>query len=443
MILGANIRALGSHLAGWKHPKAWPSTVMKLENNIAMAKMVEAAKLHFVFLADGNGIRGMDQPKMFAATGPSDRPAVFEPVTMLSVIAAATKHIGLVATATTTYEEPFMVARKFASLDHISGGRAAWNLVTTSNAEDSLNFNRTEHMARDERYERATEFASIVRGLWDSWAEDAFPEDKATGQFLRPDRVHVLDHKGKHFSVRGPLNVARPPQGQPLIFCAGQSEAGKELAASTADCLFATGTSKEQSRGIYSDIKGRLAKYGRKNDDLKILPGLLIYVGETAQEAEDYYQELQALIPPDLGVEYLSKTLEMDMSGYPLDGPVPELVGEKVGGIATRYLMAEYAHKNKLTVRQTYQHVVGSMGGLIIKGSVTQVCDQMEDWFRSGVCDGFVLSGPVMPDGMRRIMQMVVPELQRRGVFRKDAEDGKTFREALGLERPKNRFFEN
>jgi alkanesulfonate monooxygenase len=214
------------------------------------------------------------------------------------------------------------------------------------------------------------------------------------------------------------------------------------LAASTADCLFATGASKEQSRGIYSDIKGRLAKYGRRNEDLKILPGLLIYVGESAQEAEDYYQGLQALIPPDLGLEYLSKTLEMDMSRYPIDGPVPELIGEKVGGIATRALMAEYAHRNKLTIRQTYEHVVGSMGGLIIKGSVNDVCDQMEDWFKSGVCDGFVLSGPVMPDGMRRIMEMVVPELQRRGVFRKDVEEGKTLRESLGLERPKNQFFE-
>jgi len=414
---------------------------MSLQNNIEMAKTVEAAKLHFVFLADGNGIRGMDQPKMFEATGPSDRPAVFEPVTMLSAIATHTTNVGLVATATTTYEEPFSVARKFASLDHISGGRAAWNLVTTSNAEDSLNFNRTAHMPRDERYERAGEFAAIVRGLWDSWAPDAFPENKGTGQFLRSDRVHVLDHKGKHFSVRGPLNVARCPQGHPLIFCAGQSEAGKELAASTADCLFATGTSKEQSRGIYSDIKGRLAKYGRKNDDLKILPGLLIYVGETAQEAEDYYQELQSLIEPDLGVEYLSKTLEMDVSPYPLDGPVPELTGEKVGGIATRYLMAEHAHRNNLTVRQAYQHVVGSMGGLIIKGSVKDVCDQMEDWFQSGVCDGFVISGPVMPDGMYRILRMVVPELQRRGTFRKDAKAGQTLREALGLDTPKNPYF--
>jgi alkanesulfonate monooxygenase len=354
-----------------------------------------------------------------------------------------TKHVGLVATATTTYEEPFLVARKFASLDHISNGRAGWNLVTTSNAEDSLNFNRSAHVPRDERYERATEFAEVVRGLWDSWADDAFPEDKSTGQFLEPDRVHVLNHKGRHFTVRGPLNITRPPQGHPVIFSAGQSEAGKELAACTADCLFATGTSKEQSREIYADIKGRLPKYGRAQGDLKILPGVVIYVGETAQEAEDYYQELQALIPPELGVEYLSKTLEMDLSGYPLDGPVPELKGgASVGGIATRHLMHEFAKKNNFTIRQAYEHVVGTMGGLIIKGSVTDVCDKMEDWFRSKVCDGFVISGPVMPGGMQKILDLVVPELQRRGVFRKDHEAGKTLRETLGLRAPPNRFFD-
>ena len=442
MILGANIRALGSHLAGWRHPKAWPKTVMNLQNSIEMAKMVEAAKLHFIFLADGNGVRGMDQPKLFAATAPSDRPAVFEPVTLLSVIATVTKHVGLVATATTTYEEPFLVARKFA----VARPHQWWpcrlesryNLQCRGQSELQPDGphgpGRALRSSDGIRLCRARAVGQLGRGCLPRRQDSrAIPEARSGPR---------LDHKGKHFSVRGPLNVARPPQGHPLIFCAGQSEAGKELAASTADCLFATGTSKEQSRGIYTDIKGRLSKYGRRKQDLKILPGLLIYVGETAQEAEDYYQGLQAMIPPDLGIEYLSKTLEMDLSGYPIDGPVPQLIGEKVGGIATRFLMAEYAHRNNLTIKQTYEHVVGSMGGLIIKGSVGDVCDQMEDWYRSEVCDGFVLSGPVMPDGMYRILRMVVPELQRRGVFRKNFEDGKTFRESIGLERPKNRFFD-
>ena len=441
MILGANIRALGSHLAGWRHKDAWPNVVMQLQNSIEMAQMVEAAKLHFVFLADGNGVRQMKAEHLFAATSPSDRPAVFEPVTMLSAIAMLTKHVGLVATATTTYEEPYLLARKFASLDHISGGRAGWNLVTTSNADDALNFGRDEHMPREERYERAREFAEVVRGLWDSWADDAFPQNKTTGQFLDPRRVHLLSHVGKYFNVRGPLNITRPPQGHPVVFSAGQSNAGRELAASSADCLFAVCTTLEESKETYANIKGRMAKYDRHPDELKILPGVVIYVGETAQEADDYYESLQDLIPPQLGLEYLSKTLEMDLSGYPLDGPVPQLTGQKVGGTAVRYSAADFAYRNNLTIKQAYGHVVGSMGGLMFKGSVAEVCDEMEAWYREKGCDGFVLSGPVMPGGMRRILDMVVPELQRRGVFRRDQGPG-TLRGGLGLDRPPNRFFD-
>lgn len=440
MILGANIRALGSHLAGWRHPTSWPKSVMQLQNSIQMAQMVEAAKLHFVFLADGNGVRQMRSKSLFAASAPSDRPAVFEPVTMLSAIAMVTKHVGLVATATTTYEEPFLVARKFASLDHISGGRAGWNLVTTSNADDALNFGRDDHMPREERYERAGEFADVVRGLWDSWAEDAFPENKATGEFLDPDRVHLLSHKGKYFTVRGPINIARPPQGHPLVFSAGQSNAGKELAAAKADCLFAVSNTLEEGKEIYNDIKDRMPKYGRQPDELKILPGVVIYVGETAQEAEEYYQELQALIPPELGLEYLSKHLEMDVSGYPLDGPVPELTAQGVGGIAGRFSVADLARRRGMTIKQTYEYVVGSMGGNVFKGSVKEVCDEMEAWYREKACDGFVLSGPVMPGGMKRILDMVVPELQRRGVFRRDSGPG-TLRGSLGLRLPQNQFF--
>jgi FMN-dependent oxidoreductase (nitrilotriacetate monooxygenase family) len=383
----------------------------------------------------------MSSERLFAATAPSDRPAVFEPVTMYSAIAMMTKHVGLVSTATTTYEEPFLLARKFASLDHISGGRAGWNLVTSVNIAEAYNFGREQHTEHDARYERAREFAEVVRGLWDSWADDAFPQDRATGMFLDPKRVHVLSHKGKYFTVRGPLNMTRPPQGHLPIFSAGQSNAGRELAASTADCLFAVGSSIEESKQTYADIKGRMAKYGRQPDELKILPGVVMYVGETAQEAEDYYQSLQALIPPDLGLEYLSKTLEMDLTGYPIDGPVPRLADQKVGGTAVRYSAADFAYRNNLTIKQAYEHVVGSMGGNMFKGSVAEVCDEIEAWYREKACDGFVISGPTMPGGMRRILDMVVPELQRRGVFRRD-HDAATLREALGLRPRPNRFFD-
>jgi alkanesulfonate monooxygenase len=413
---------------------------MNLQNSILCAQIAERGKFDLIFLADGNGVREMDRPSLFAACSPSDRPAVFEPVTLLSAIAMVTKHVGLVATATTTYEEPYTLARKFASLDHLSNGRAGWNLVTTSNAEDALNFGRTEHVARDVRYERAKEFADVVKGLWDSWAADAFPQDKATGQYLDPNKVHVLNHKGNHFSVRGPLNVARAPQGYPVIFSAGQSDPGKELIASTADCLFASGNSKEGTLKLSVDIRARMAKYGRAPDSLKILPGLAVYIGRTEAEARQLYRELTELIPPALGVDYLSKQLEMDLTGYPLDGPVPEIKAEVIGGTSSRYTITNLAKTENLTIRQTYQRVLGSASGGMVIGDPGQVADYMEDWYTSKACDGFIIGGGIMPRGLSDFVDLVVPELQRRGIFRKEYE-GKTMRENLGLPIPSNPYF--
>ena len=236
---------------------------MSLDNAVQTAQLAEQGKLDLLFLADGNAVRQMDKPALFAANSPSDRPAVFEPVTLLSAIAMVTKQIGLLATATTTYEEPYLLARKFGSLDHLSKGRACWNVVTTSYPGDSVNFGRAEHMDRALRYDRAREFVQVCRGLWDSWAEDAFIEDQASGQYLDPGKVQVLNHKGMHFDVKGPLNVARPPQGCPVLFMAGQSEPGRELAAEMADCLFAVTNNKPDSQRFYRDVKDRLAKYGR------------------------------------------------------------------------------------------------------------------------------------------------------------------------------------
>ena len=436
MILGANIRAVGAHLAGWRHPDAARPAAMNLANTVAYAQLAERGTMHFAFLADGNGVRQMDKPALFAAMAPTDRPTVFEPVTLLSAISMVTRRIGLVATATTTYEAPFSLARKFASLDHLSGGRAAWNLVTTSNADDALNFGHTEHVARDQRYERAREFADVVRGLWDSWADDAFLEDREAGRFLDPAKVHVLQHQGRYLSVRGPLNMARPPQGHPVLFSAGQSEAGRELTAAMSDCMFATGASMEQARANYADVKGRMAKHGRDPASLKILHDVTIYAAPTAAEAEAHFQELQALIPPALGVEML----EMDVSGHPLDGPVPPVDGQNVGGTSIRFSVAETAHREGLSIRQTYQRVVTGSGGCSFKGGAQEVADEMEAWFKGGGCDGFVISGPVMRRGLAAVVDLVIPELRRRGLFHA-AYSGTTFRQNLGLARPANRFF--
>lgn len=434
MVIGVNARTLGAHLGGWRHPDSWAPAVMNLKNSILCAQIAERGKLDLIFLADGVGVRQLDKPKLFAACSPSDRPAVFEPVTMLSAIAMKTEHVGLVATATTTYEEPYTLARKFASLDHISNGRAGWNLVTTSNAEDSMNFGKEQHMSRDERYERAREFVDVVRGLWDSWDEDAFPQDKSTGQFLDPGKVHLLNHRGKHFSVRGPLNVARPPQGHPVIFQAGQSEGGLELAAATADCVFGGGGNKEQSIELYANLKGRMAKYGRSPDQLKILPGMGLYIGRTEDEAEQLYQELQALIPPWLGIEYLSKQLEMDLSGYSVDDLVPDLPPQGLGGTGSRFHLHSMARKEGLTIKQLYERVIGGSGGPALKGTPKQIADIMEDWVKSKACDGFIVGGAVMPRGLNDFVDLVVPELQRRGLFRKEYE-GTTLRDNLGLAR--------
>ena len=368
MVLGFTGGALGGHLAGWRHRDSFPATAMQLSCMVEMAKIAERGKLDLMFLADGNGVRQMDKPALFAANSPSDRPAVFEPVTLFAAVAQHTSRIGLVATTTTSYEEPFTIARKFASLDHLSGGRSGWNLVTTQYVEDARNFGRDEHMGRVERYERARESLDVVRTLWDSWATDAFLEDKSTGRYLDPARVRLANHRGKHFAVKGPLNVARAPQGQPVVFMAGQSDAGKELAAYGGEGLFGTASGKAEAQKEYADIKGRMAKYGRPTDALKILPALSVFVGRTAAEADALYEELQALIPPALAVSYLSKVVGFDVTGAALDGPMPRSPGENLGGTAIGRSVVEMAQREGLSVRATYQRVLPSMGGNMVKG---------------------------------------------------------------------------
>ncbi len=326
------------------------------------------------------------------------------------------------------------------SLDHISKGRAGWNLVTASNAGDALNFGLSEHMSRADRYERAQEFYEVVVDLWDSWAEDAFPQDKASGQFLDPARVRCIDHVGKHFSVKGPLNVARTPQGRPVVFMAGQSEPGMELAARYADALFGAGTTKQDCLGAYADIKGRMGKYGRDPDSLRILPGVSVFVGRTEAEADELYRELQSLISPALGMHYLSKLLEYELQALPLDGPIPDLPEQTLGGSSARRFILDMARRENLTIRQTYERVLPSLGSPLFKGTASQVADEMEDWVASKACDGFVIMAPLAPRGLRDFVDLVVPELQRRGSFRREYTSS-TLRGNMGLATPVNAHF--
>ena len=340
----------------------------------------------------------------------------------------------MISTGATTFDEPYHVARRFASLDHISGGRAGWNLVTTSNPDAALNFSLYDHMEHGERYRRAREFAQVVVGLWNSWDADAFVRDRATGAFFEPDKMHVLDHHGKYFDVRGPLNVPRSPQGQPVLVQAGASEDGMELAAETAEVIFAAQSRLEDGQAFYANVKGRMAKYRRNPDHLKILPGLAVTVGGTEEEAKKKYAYMQDLIHPDVGLGLLSRRIGFDLTGYPLDGPLPKLPKNDV--VASRAdAVAEMAKRENLTIRQLYQRFAGARGHLEVVGTPEQIADTMQQWVEEHAADGFNVILPYFPGSLNDFVDGVIPELQRRGLFR-TAYESSTLRGNLGLPIP-------
>ena len=362
----------------------------------------------------------------------------FDPLTLLPALAVVTERLGLIATASTTFDEPYHVARKFASLDHISGGRAGWNLVTTSNPDAALNFGLEEHVEHATRYRRAREFFDVVTGLWDSWADDAFIRDVENGVYFDPDRLHILDHKGEFLSVRGPLNIARPIQGWPVIVQAGASEAGRQIAAETAEVVFASGSNLADAQRFYADVKGRAERIGRARDHLKILPGALVVVGETVGEAREKRATLDSLVHPDSGLASLSIALGHDATTFDLDGPLPE-IPESNASKSGRQKFVELAKRENLTVRQLAQRA-GGYSGLAMVGTPATIADEMEEWLLGEGCDGFNIMFPYVPGGLDDFVDLVVPELQRRGIFRREYE-GMTLRENLGLPRPANRFF--
>jgi FMN-dependent oxidoreductase (nitrilotriacetate monooxygenase family) len=350
----------------------------------------------------------------------------------MAAVSQHTSHIGLVSTASTTYETPWAVARRYASLDHVSSGRAAWNIVTGSNPGDSLSFGIEYHPDRDVRYARAAEFVEACLALWDSWDADAFIEDKESGRYLDASRVRIPDFQGEHLSVRGPLNVARSPQGRPVLFHAGQSEGGRALAAQHADCIFAAAATVEAAREFTADVKRRRAQHGDDREQLRVIVSVAIYLGRTEDEARQLYDELNALIDPQLGADFLGKAVSEDLTGLPVDGPVPDLSGAVVGGNSIRGQLDAIAKAEHLTIRQLYERVVPSVGNAAFVGTASQVADIMEEWFTTGACDGFVLGASINPFTLQLIRDELVPELQRRGLFRTDY-DGTTLRDHLGL----------
>lgn len=431
--LAAILSATGSHIAGWRHPDCPADGSWNIQRYIEEARIAEAACFDLCFLADNYALKQASNEELSRT---SNSIAMLEPMTALSAMAMMTKHIGLVATMSTTYCEPVHVARMMASLDHISGGRAGWNLVTSANPAEAQNFNRDAQDDHAARYDRGNEFVDVVRGLWDSWDDGALIADKKGGRFFRPDALAPLHHKGEHFSVRGPLNTLRPPQGHPVIFQAGSSPAGIALAARSADCVFTQQRSVATAREFYAKVKAAVAGAGRDPDQVRVLPGMVPFVAETEQEAQAKFDALQDLVDPAVGLQILTGVLggTVDLTGYDVDAPVPEIPETQGMQTFQANLLAE-AREDGLTLRQLYLRYAAGFGHWRMIGTPNQIADVMEEAFTDGGADGFAISSPMLPGSLDDFARLVVPELQRRGLFRREY-GGTTLRDHLGLKRP-------
>jgi alkanesulfonate monooxygenase len=434
MHLGAFMRPISIHTGAWRYPGAVPDANFDFPLIRRLAQRLEAACFDAFFMADHLAVLNMPVD----ALKRSHTVTSFEPFTLLSALAGATERIGLVATASTTYDEPYHIARRFASLDHLSGGRAGWNVVTTGNPETAHNFGRDEHLEHGTRYARAREFHGVVTGLWDSWADDAFVRDATSGIYFDPAKLHVLDHHGEFLNVRGPLNIARPVQGWPVIVQAGASDSGRQLAAETAEVIFGASDSLARGQEFYADIKRRMADIGRDPDSLKILPAAFVVVGETDEEAQAKRALLDSLVHYDSGIRSLSIMLDYDVSGFDPDGPLPE-IPESNASKSGRDRFVEAGRRPGVTIRDLAAKA-GSYGGMAFVGSPKTIADQMERWIEERGSDGFNVMFSHAPGGIEEFCDLVVPELQRRGLFR-EAYSGTTLRDHLGLARPANRFF--
>ncbi|GAA4387062.1 LLM class flavin-dependent oxidoreductase [Tsukamurella soli] len=430
--LNAFLMGVGHHEAAWRHPATEPADLGSVAHFQRLAQIAERGTFDSVFLADSVQVAG-DVEHTAAER--------FEPLTLLSAIAAATSRIGLIGTVSTGYSEPYNLARQFASLDHISGGRAGWNIVTTAGDRSAQNFGLDGARAHADRYRRATEFVDVATALWDSWEDEAPVRDRASGRYVDPERVHEISHDGEFFRVRGPLNSIRSRQGRPVLVQAGSSEDGKAFAAAHAEAVFTAQQTLGDARDFYRDLKARAVAAGRAPSSIAVLPGIVPVLGATAAEADRLAAELDDLIVPARAVAQLSEMIGVDLSGRPLDAPLPPLPSvERINGAKSRFeLVRDLAARERLTLRQLLGRLGGGRGHQVVVGTPERIADHIEQWYAAGAADGFNVMPPLLPSGLEAFVDNVVPELRRRGLFRTEYA-GTTLRDHLGFARPENRF---
>ncbi len=433
MKLGLNIVANGAHAAGWRMPQAQPDAAMDIHLWKRMAQAAEKAKMHFMFWADGIAVRHSardDDELSYNA-----RIDVFEPLTVIGALAAVTERLGFVASASTTFNEPYHIARKFAALDYVTEGRVGWNVVTSWSEQEAFNFGHDALLEHDQRYRRAEEFVDVVFGLWDSWEDDAFVRDKQSGHYFDPAKLHTLNHKGEHFQVKGPLNVARPVQGYPVIAQAGSSGPGQGLGARIADLIYTAQKTKEDAVAFYRSVKAHGAAAGRDPETMLVMPGVLPVMGRTLQEAQDRFEQLQGMVHERQGLPMLAASFG-DLSGHDLDGPLPQPLPGSNALKSAHTVLARLAQQPGMTIRKLYQIMAGASGHNVVVGTPAMIADSMEDWFSARACDGFNIMPAFMPGPAIEAFEWLVPELQRRGLAQREYQGDGTLRGSLGLARP-------
>ena len=435
MRLGLSVANLGYHYAAWRLPESQTDADHDIGHHIRSAQIAERGLMDFLFFADLAVVRDVGKTNIRRDMEQSH--LKLEPSLICAALAAATSKIGLIPTMSTSFHHPYNLARRLASIDHISNGRMGWNLVTSTDREEAANFGQDAPLSSDNRHARAREFLHVVRGLWDSWDDDAFMRDKKSGQYFDRNKVHFLNHQGEYFKVRGPLDTARPPQGQLPIITAGASANAQDLAAEVADMVYSAFAHFDMARDYYASVKGRLSKFGRSPDSLRIMTGIMPVIGRTREEAQAKFDRLQNLLDPLVANGMLLINQFPDLSAYGPDNKVPEvevmdvhLTAARDPGVTARLM--ERARREGMTMRQLYAAVSAGFWHLGVIGTPAEVADTMQTWFEQGAADGFIIQPPYLPGSAEDFVDMVVPELQGRGLFR-TVYEGHTLRENLGL----------